>query len=348
MKKSFLSLGLLATLALSANAQDVATGSEFKPTAGNITVELNMSSPFATGNPFGFGTSNYFGTGAQSAVPALRFRYFLSDGLAFRLNFAIVANRYKQDFGNTSTDNYTAVPNTGSGTATPATFKVTSSNTLVNISPGLEIHKDVSERLSVYYGAFIDFATQSAKGKVEGTTGTFNESDIIGGAATTSNVTTGGSYSYEVKGASFGNINNLASPLNNSVSTDNPWSVDGSGVITGPRFGSAANTPDGIRNAASRGFTRIGLVGVIGADYYITKALYLGVETGWGFATTSFKKITVKENATEISRTTVATGGSSVTPANPATSSRQVVENKDSQLQFTPVVNAAFRFGFWF
>jgi hypothetical protein len=49
----------------------------------------------------------------------------------------------------------------------------------------------------------------------------------------------------------------------------------------------SANTPVYADNTSSEvkgpGYTSIGLRGVIGADYYIAKRLYLGVEAGFGF-----------------------------------------------------------------
>ncbi|HMV07866.1 MAG TPA: hypothetical protein PK325_03435 [Cyclobacteriaceae bacterium] len=40
-----------------------------------------------------------------------------------------------------------------------------------------------------------------------------------------------------------------------------------------------------------RGFTRIGLNAIIGADFYVTKRVYLGTEFGFGFQSTNFSDI---------------------------------------------------------
>ena len=41
------------------------------------------------------------------------------------------------------------------------------------------------------------------------------------------------------------------------------------------------------------GYTQIGLNLLFGADYYISKHLYLGVELGFGFNSTSYKDNTI-------------------------------------------------------
>lgn len=40
-----------------------------------------------------------------------------------------------------------------------------------------------------------------------------------------------------------------------------------------------------------RGFTRIGLNAIIGADFYVTKRVYVGTEFGFGFQSTNFSDI---------------------------------------------------------
>jgi len=344
MKKSLITLSFLSLIAFSVNAQDAApavapSGSEFKPSAGNITVEVLASSPFAgSGNPFQL-------SGSETGIPALRFRYFINESLAFRLNFVIDAARYKQDLGSKTdlSGNQTGNANSSAtGSTTPTTYTLTSNRFLVAIAPGLEFHKGVSERLSVYYGAYIDFALQSAKGKITGkpgsSSGTTNNNGTVG-STTTSAVA--GEYSYEVKGQNLGTLEELSSPTADFNATN-------AGVITRPSFGTNKTITD-LRNEGGRGFTRLGLMGVLGADYYITKGLYLGLEVSWGFANTSYKKVTVEEKATRINTsTTNAQGTTPTTPADIISGSSKTEENKDSNWNIAPAVNGAFRLGFWF
>ena len=354
MKKSLISLGLLTALAFSVNAQDATTtttttttgttapsGSEFKPSAGNITVEVLASSPFA-------GDGDVFKlSGSETGMPSLRFRYFLSEKMAFRLNFAIDAAKYKQDLGSkTETSGSQLGSNTNStasGNTTPDAYKLSSNRFMVAIAPGLEFHKGVSERLSVYYGAYIDFAMQSAKGKITATPGSSSSSGISNGNAGSSSTSSiAGEYSYEIKGQNLGQLSDLSSPATGAFSTTND------GDITSPSFGNNRSITDLRRNAA-RSFTRIGLMGVLGADYYITKGLYLGLEVSWGYANTSFKKVTTEEKVTNINNVTINSNGGPAAPmADIISGSSKVEENKDSSWNIAPAVNAAFRFGFWF
>lgn len=347
MKKSLISLGLITALALSANAQDATTtttttttgtasaapsGSEFKPSAGNITVEVLATSPFAgSGKPFDL-------SGSETGIPSLRFRYFINESLAFRLNFVIDASKSKQDLGSTNDNSSSTtgigVNNSASGTNTPTQYKLSSNRFLVAIAPGLEFHKGVSERLSVYYGAYIDFAMQSAKGKITGTPGTSSGSGSFNGAAGSFSSSSTGDYSYEVKGQNLGDLSDLG-PV-----TD--WTAAN---------GATFNKKDGdaLRQDGARAYTRLGLMGVLGADYYITKGLYLGLEVSWGYANTSYKKVIAEEKYTLINTTTTQNGVPNPSvPAPVTTGSSKVTENKDSNWNIAPAVNAAFRFGFWF
>jgi outer membrane protein W len=345
MKKTLLSIGILSAMAFSANAQDVApAGSEFKPSAGNITVEMTALSPFSGGGAAPFDLN-------RDALrnPYLRFRYFLSDGLAFRLQLGINASKSKQDFGGktefSGSETGTNTNNSGSSTTTSPSFKVSSNSFLVAIAPGLEVHKGISERLSVYYGAYIDFAMQSAKGKIEGKPGSSSSTaSTAAGTGSSSTSAVAGEYSYEVKGQNFGDVNDLG--LEAPTGT---WSVNpATGAVTSPAFG-AGNTADALRPDGQRGFTRLGLVGVLGADYYITKGIYLGVEVSWGWTNYMYKKVSVEEKATNINNSTNTNGTvSPATPANVVSGTRKVEENKDSNWNITPAANLAFRLGFWF
>lgn len=318
MKKTFLSLGILSAFAMNVNAQDAASTSEFKPSAGNITVEVNANSPFK-GSDEMFSLNN----------SALRFRYFLSDGLALRLGIRIAGNRQKQDYGYTTDYSGNTTGNTpssanGSSSSNPS-YKASTSNTLVAIMPGIEVHKNVSERLSVYYGGYIDFALQTARGKVEGTPTSTNSSTTPG---TSNSTSASGSYTYEIKGNDL-NLSSTAPAPNGNWDASNA-------SLTSP-----ANLP---ARGGNRAYTRFGVAGVLGADFYVTKALYLGLEVGVGVASTSYKKVTITENATDIVTTT-----NGVTPTTPVSSYNSTrVENKDTQFDVAPTVNSSFRLGFWF
>lgn len=316
MKKTFLSLGILSAFAMSANAQDAASASEFKPSAGNITVEVNANSPFK-GSDEMFSLNN----------SALRFRYFLSESLAIRLGIHISGNRQKQDYGTTTdySGNTTGnAPSSGNGNSSSnPSYKATTSNTLVAIAPGIEVHKNVSERLSVYYGGYVDFAIQTARGKVEGTPTSSNATSNPGTSTSTS---ASGSYTYEIKGAELALT--ATAPSGTWNASDNS--------LTRPN-----NLPG---RSGTRAFTRFGVVGVLGADFYVTKALYLGLEMGVGLASTAYKKVTVTENATDIVTTT-----NGVTPTTPVSSyNSTTVENRDTEFGVSPLINTSFRLGFWF
>ena len=308
MKKTLLSIGLLSAMAFSANAQDAAvaaTASGFKPAAGNITFELNAQSPFsaAGGSPF-------------SLNNGLRFRYFLSEGTALRVNFSIAKDGFNKTYNNTTTSSTTPpAPGVATNTTTVSDkFVVKSSMFEFSIAPGVEFHKGVSERLSVYYGAYLDFTLNSKKGSIEATPGSMTDATGTSSAWT-------GSAKQEVKGGWYG----ASSPA----------------TVT---FDPLTQTYTGANVNANAGFTRIGLFGVIGADYYITKALYLGVEAGWGFSNT-------KQKAIETTTSGSIGGGKAAGAAEPEkTSFSDKNDGKEGGKKFviTPTVNAAFRFGFWF
>lgn len=335
MKKTFLSLGILSAFAFGANAQDAASASEFKPSAGNITVEVNAFSPFK-------GTNTMFelNNTASPNYGALRFRYFLSESLALRLQIGLGGNRQKQDYGTTTdysgnTSGGTPSSANGSSSAYPS-YKATTSNTLVSIAPGLEIHKNVSERLSVYYGGYVEFAMQTARGKVEGTPTTSSTNTTPAtGTATSSSTSVSGSYTYEVKGAGFVLPEDQDAP----TGTWNPTNTD----ITTP-----AGVED-MRVGGQRAFTRFGVIGVLGADFYVTKGLYLGLEMNVGLTSTAYKKVTTTESGSTIV-TTTTTNGTTGTPSDttPTSFTTTTVENRDNQFNVSPYVTPTFRLGFWF
>lgn len=69
-----------------------------------------------------------------------------------------------------------------------------------------------------------------------------------------------------------------------------------------PATGAYAN--DTFMDAKAPSYTSIGLRGVIGADYYIAKRLFLGVEAGLGFA---YEKQGKSETTTRVGNTTTTT-----------------------------------------
>ena len=95
----------------------------------------------------------------------------------------------------------------------------------------------------------------------------------------------------------------------------------------------AANAPvyaEGTsRDTKGPGYTSIGLRGVIGADYYIAKRLYLGVEAGFGFEY-------AKEGKTTI---TTTTAGNTTTITN---------KSAGSNLEINPSIITGVRVGFAF
>lgn len=88
----------------------------------------------------------------------------------------------------------------------------------------------------------------------------------------------------------------------------------------------AANTS---REVKGPGYTSIGLRGVIGADYYIAKRLYLGVEAGFGFEHVSAGKTT----------TTTTTAGNTTTVTN---------KSAGNSLEINPSIITGVRLGFAF
>lgn len=128
MKKLFLSLALVAA-GVAAYAQ--------KPAAGDKTAEVSFTGA-------GLNSFNY-------TTPELRFRYFASENLAYRLRLSL---------GSTSTTDKEKV-NTGGTTEVEVERKV-SSGFNINITPGIEKHFAGTAKLSPYYGAQLNFGFGTA------------------------------------------------------------------------------------------------------------------------------------------------------------------------------------------
>ena len=203
MKKIF-TLVAVATFGLGAFAQD------YKPSKGTVTTEVGLTG--GLGNT-GVGLFNgKFETLVASALPTLKFRYFLKDNIGLRLGFAIKRSAVKD----TPSSTFETSP-----TPTPAPTSFTSLTTTINstrflMSIGAEKHFKGSDRLSTFVGADI----------LLGTNKNYKEEN---GTATTPTSTT-----------------NTVKITKNSGQRE---SVFGFGLLTG-------------------------------ADYYIAKKVYLGIELG--------------------------------------------------------------------
>jgi hypothetical protein len=305
MKKTFLTLGIASAMTFSTFAQDAApteavSSSELK--AGNITVEIDAKSPFSGGGASPFTLNNN----------VLRFRYFISEGTAIRLGFSYDRSSFNNTYGSKVEVTQSGATSTSTVT-TDNKINIKSSMAQFSIMPGLEFHKMVSERLSAYYGGYFELTLNSKKATAEATAGNSTNNGV-----TTDNFT--GSYKEEWKGA-----------MVEQPDEDVTMASQGGGIVVGT---------GGTLTPTEAGFTRIGLVGVLGADYYITKGLYLGVEVGWGFNSTSYKSI---EHTTTDSRNPVNTAIS-----NTSTTKETELAKDKTGLQFAPYANAAFRFGFRF
>ncbi|TZF84098.1 hypothetical protein FW774_11705 [Pedobacter sp. BS3] len=162
MKRAFLFLGL-AISGLAVQAQD------FKPAKGDITTEFGLTG--------GINSTNF--TLNESATGGLlRFRYFQSEGLAYRLGFNVSSSSDKTNvYG----------PNDEKGT-------LTQSQTVFVVNLGVEKHFAGTERLSPYAGGDILIGAMSQKDKAE---------DYAGGAYaanTNSEVKGPGTFGFGLRG----------------------------------------------------------------------------------------------------------------------------------------------------
>lgn len=136
MKKVFL-LALLSCVFFSAKIQ----AQDFKAKSGAKNLELQMA-------PLG---------GTPLSINGLRFRYFLSDNSAFRVNFFVGYNK------TTTVDSQ--ADSSGSDPMIPELHTYESGLTF-NLRPGYEMHFTGTDRLSPYAGAELDFGMATSK-KVE-------------------------------------------------------------------------------------------------------------------------------------------------------------------------------------
>lgn len=209
MKKVLLFLGM-AIFGVAAQAQD------FKPVAGDVTTEFGLTG----------GINNTDFKLTDGAAGLLRFRYFNTEKVAYRLGF------------NVSTINdKTNAYGTGADASQKGTFTKKATNVLINL--GIEKHFAGTDRLSPYVGGDILFGTGSRTETADNTT--------ANGAAYAKNIFN------EVKGP---------------------------------------------------GYVSFGLRGVVGADYYIAKRMYLGVEAGLGLVYEKEGKTKIKSTVAGVTTTT--------------------------------------------
>ena len=217
MRKVVLSIAVVSMALFTAQAQDEAASSDWKPASGDVAIETVVQSPFASGSPFSLISGG------------LKVRYWLNDDMALRvgLNFT----------GNTNITNYkdsALVYGTGSVTDGNKNAVVEGSETVSSsaftMSIGAEKHFDGSDRLDTYLGGDITFGFGS------------NTTDRV---------------NYD------GNTNTHA----NGYTSDTR----------------AEYTYNSAQSNSSFGFKL-----VAGADYYVFKNVYVGIELGWAMNSTSY------------------------------------------------------------
>lgn len=247
MKKIILTVAALTSFAF-ANAQD------FKPTAGKISLEVNVTSIFLTTLAPGY-TALPGGLPSQT-VPAYgaKVRYFLADQLAVRLGLG---------WNSSSTKDPVFF---GAGSTKVSVGENTSSFSEITFIPGFEKHFEGTDKLSPYIGAVIPVSFASSE-------------DVT--------ITTGA----------------LATDLLTTTTTN--------------QFGSSS----------------FGLGVLSGADYYISKSLFLGVELGLNFISKSQKDLV--QSATGTGSFAIST-----TPA--------LTTERGSNFTVNVAPNASFRLGYWF
>ncbi len=306
MKKVILTAAIAAAN-LVGFAQDAATTDGFMPVKGDKTFEIQALSPFTGGSSAPFSLNN----------GSLRFRYFLSDKMAFRTNFSLdIANDSRNLGGGTSNSVNVTNGTSVSVTNTNTEGKVSNSTFGFSIMPGLEFHKSVAKRLDVYYGGIIDFTLKSRSAMAE-----ITKSGRSGATGTTNDYFQG-TETIELSGANFSNFSGIKiDDADNSNASLN--------------FGTG-NNPPGYNN---RGFLRFGLSGVLGADYYFMKSAYLGIEVTYGLAINSNSevKFSTKNNIQAPTITTTNSRSSEVTAESPS-----------SSFNLIPNATAAFRLGIKF
>lgn len=207
MKKVLLFLGM-AIFGVAAQAQD------FKPVAGDVTTEFGLTG----------GINNTDFKLTDGAAGLLRFRYFNTEKVAYRLGFNVSSTNDKKNAYGVDANQ-------------KGTFTQKATNVLINL--GIEKHFTGTDRLSPYVGGDILFGTGSGTETAENTTN---------------------------KGATY--------------------------------------TKDVFNETKGPGYVSFGLRGVVGADYYIAKRMYLGVEAGLGLVYEKEGKTKTTTTAAGVTTTT--------------------------------------------
>lgn len=128
MKKVFILVALVCAAFVS-NAQD------FKAKGGAKNLELQLA-------PLG---------GSPISISGIRYRQFLSDNSAFRVN--LFAGYHKES----------EITQQANSDAKKVELVDANSNFTLNIRPGYEMHMAGTERLAPYFGAELDFAMMTSK-----------------------------------------------------------------------------------------------------------------------------------------------------------------------------------------
>lgn len=156
MKKKVL---LIAAIAAGVFTTSNVNAQDYKPAGGEKNIEVNFA-PLG-GNPI--------------SINNLRFRYFKSSDMAYRLGINIVSN-----------SNTTETVETN-GAGDDVTLEDVTSNFGISINPGIEKHFAGTDRLSPYYGAELNFSMNSSKETDQEQNATFDgtdESETTDGATT--------------------------------------------------------------------------------------------------------------------------------------------------------------------
>lgn len=150
MKKLVLSSALLVSF-MSANAQEALSAPTvaFKPTAGNVAVELGLSGGIMN-------TVTSLSSSGNTFPGMVKVRYFLADDLALRASF---------NFSSGSQTKKVYEIKSGKQTDNVGTSKTSSSFFGVNL--GIEKHFTGTERLSTYIGGDLSLGTSGVSVKEE-------------------------------------------------------------------------------------------------------------------------------------------------------------------------------------
>lgn len=170
-------------------------------------------------------------------------------------------------------------------------YEKTSENyTVFGISPGFEIHFLKSSRVSPYFGFQVNYENKSSEA-------TYEEYDLE---------YNNGDYDYILHPTEYRNAWKTISTYTQTTT----WGI-------------STYTVEGI---GERGYTSLGANVILGADFYIVKHLYLGLELGFGYNSVRYKEVEIDSESAD-----------------------DVVKYPESKTsEFGLNVNNAIRLGFWF